>query len=351
VNYIVAANGGMYCFYNKSGGLFWREKLGENWSEPKIFRQDGLVNFTVSLCEGKILVLCQSANKVERFLFYNGNFENGVLVEGGLEGRYYGLALEDDTFLVHNIPVNGQNSQILMSHRITPGGLWTDSRHLGRIIPLGPNNPYEIVPVANQHFLLFYQAQGGNYSGDLGYREVFGHMMGDFNIIHPNSGISGSYHSFLATKYAVHMVYMTKGLLAPALVYRRKDSAGLGAKITVATGQNVHNPLLYMEGGRLNLLFMRGDELFSCNFNDSGDAPNISPPKNMGINTANLTRSRFLCENRSEISFFANELPVSREKPWEIRVLDVREERPEARVSGAVQIGSQEEYDSFFDEL
>jgi hypothetical protein len=385
VNYIVSVTDGLYCFYHKSGSLLWREYLNGAWSAPSAFKEDGVINFTVSLCEGKILIICRSLARVESAFFEpgtmkadffdrgdfekrgfgRGDFRVKTLVEGGLEGQYYGLSMEDDIFLVHNIPVNGEYSQILMSHRVALGGLWADNRHLGRIIPLTKSHPFEVIPISNQHFLLVYQTGGGAFGGDLGYREVFGRMVGDFNIIQPAAKLNLSSSSFLATNYAVHMVYINKGLLVPSLIYRRKDGRGLSSKVTVASGHNIHSPLLYMSRGTLNLLFMRGDDVFTCSL-DGIENPGASPTiKHESQKSNNIILSHFLCENRSEDGFFANKLPVDSHRPWEIQFFKdlveprnqphsfreiSREASREEPILRAAQIGSQEDYDNFFNE-
>lgn len=355
MRYLVKAQGGFYCFFHKDGGLWWcgRDKDG-SWSEPACFYKSGVDYFTVSLCEGKILILCQTKTKVEQIYFDRGDFESSVLVEGGLDGNYYGLALGLDTFLVHNMPIAREYSHILMSHRVDAQGLWTNSRNLGRVIPLGRGYPFDIVPIEKQHFLLFYQAQGDGFGGDLGYREVYGKMMGDFNVVHSNANINGKCHSFLATTEGIHMVYMTKGLLVPSLNYVKKDTRGLSSKISLAQGHNVHSPLLYMLKGRLHLLYMRGEDVFSCVIGRDGYVSNPQLQQE-GFKAGDIVLGRFLCENEADAEFLANELPVNSKKPWEVVFLDNLlnlNSEPGAPVKQykTSQIGSQDDYNDFFNQ-
>ncbi|MCL2350203.1 MAG: hypothetical protein FWC67_01860 [Defluviitaleaceae bacterium] len=345
MNYIVSAQGGLYCFYGQGGGLFWREYVHEAWSPPAPLKQNSVANFTVSLCGDKILIVCQGDTWVEQIDFNKGKATASQLVWGGLDGRYYGVPFEDETFLVHNIPIGGEQSQILMSHRVSPKGLWSDSRHLGRFTPFEDDNPFHVAPVSGQHMLLFYQS-GTN----LGYREIYGRKMGDFNIIHQNTAINGQACSFLSTTRAAHMVYMTKNLLSPSLIYRRRDENGLSAKITIASGHGIHSPVLYIANDRPHLLYMHQNDIYTCGF-DGADGLAITPPsKYEGQRAQNLTRCKFLQE--TDKGFAANELLVDAQNPWDIQILKnfITPSRPkENRILHAAQIGSQKDYDNFFD--
>jgi len=323
LNYIVSAQGGLYCFFGRDGGLFWCRHLGGgSWSAPSHFRDRGVVDFSVSLCEGRVLIICQSDSEVEHVFFDRGIFETTKLLKGGVQGSYFGLPLEDETFLTHNMPITGDYTQVLMSHRVDSARIWRDSRHLGRVIPLSKKRCFEIVPIRDQHFLLFYQAQGNGFGGDLGYREVYGEEMGRFNVVHQNANINGGCHSFLANTDGFHMVYMTKGLLVPSLNYIKRDKNGLSKRLTVAQGHNVHSPVLYFNEGQLNLLYMRGEDVFVCSFGD-GEKPVVTPPiKQEGTAASTLRVSKYLHENKSQKDFISNEIVVCTHKPWKIKIFN-----------------------------
>ena len=308
----------MYCFYRENEALYWCEYAGDGqWYSPQVFVDGGVINFTVSLCEGKILILSQSKKKVEYIYFNKGHFWSNDLVESSLTGQYYGLTLDESIFLVHNIPVTGEFSQILMSHRVEPGNVWTDNRHLGRVVPFGKNVPFETVPVRDQHFLLFYLSLNGAFSSDLGYREVYGRLMGDFNLIHHNINLSSpSCHTFYATTQDIHMAYVTKGLLSLTLNYVKKDSRGLGARVSVAQGNSIGSPLLYMHNDSINMVFRRGEDFFVHDFENAAPLK-LARPKELEI-----SRSRFLCEVGDGLGFHSNELFVNSKRPWEVLLFD-----------------------------
>jgi len=258
----------------------------------------------------------------------------------------------------------GEYGHILMSHIIKEDGQWTKARHLGRIIPFNKNNAFEVVPISGQHYLLFYQAQGSGFGADLGYREIYKGQLGDFKLIHKNANINGYCHSFLASTTAVHMLYMTRGLLSPTLNYIKKDAQGLSQKIIVAQGHNVHSPLLYMNDNTLNMLYMRGEELLAGTILDAGK-PSISPPIKQAIKASEVEKCRFLCDKTPFTNFYANELPLKRALPFELAVIgdlldfakmDFAAEKQQAKLGEgslccqkAGSLGSQDEYNDFFE--
>jgi len=357
LNYIVATRGGVFCFYRKDDALYWCEYASDGqWYSPQVFVDGGVINFTVSLCEGKILILSQSRFKVECIHFNKGNFTVNGLVESTMTGQYYGLSLDDSIFLVHNIPVTGEFSQILMSHRVEPLNVWTDNRHLGRVIPFGQGRPFETVPVRDQHFLLFYLAGNGSLVRDLGYREVYGRLMGDFNLIQHNISLnSPSCHTFLATTQDIHMAYVTKGLLSLTLNYVKKDAGGLGGKVSVAQGASISSPLLYIHNNNINIMFKRGEDFFVQNFDGKSLPSKLEKPKGIEI-----TKSRFLCENDGFSSFFSNELFVNSKMPWEVLMLDgvldfddfinLNLSNQTCHSKKRLHVGTQEDYNNFFNE-
>jgi hypothetical protein len=239
-------------------------------------------------------------------VFDKGAFVVRELVNGNMKGQYYGAALEDDLFLVHNVPVNGEGSQILMSHRVTSKGLWQDSKHLGRFAPFGCF-PFNIVPITGTHFLLIYR----DYCGDLGYREVFGSLVGEFNTLIPACEAGISDLAFLATKFGLHTAYKTEN----ALVYKELGAEGLSQAAPVVFGRDIHSPLLYMCENVLHLMFARHNDVFVCSFNENGIS---SPQRLKGVRTSALARAQFLQDDNSKESFAANEILVNAQNPWEI---------------------------------
>jgi hypothetical protein len=342
LDYIVAAQGGLHSFYRKGGGLFWREFAGGRWSLPVCFKERGVISFRVSLCDDKILIVSGEAAGAEYIFFHKGAFIARELVNGNMKGQYYGIALGEDMCLIHNVPVNGEGSQILMSHRITPAGVWQNSRHLGRFVPFSEDYPFYVVPIANRHFLLFYRAFDGDLVSDeglgvsdsgaedtsltdafsprscpqpLGYREVFGPqgLVGEFNAVMPASDIPNKYLAFLATKFGLHLVYKTD----TALVYKERGANGLSSAVPIVFGRDIHSPLLYMHENTLHLMFKRRNDFFVCNFSENGIS---SPLRLKGPGASIVTHAQFLQDDNSKESFafIANELPVNAQNPWKI---------------------------------
>jgi len=343
----VAVAGNLYSFYRNDGGLFWRQYRNDAWSDDVCIRKDGVVSFSVSICDGGgILILCQTSHQVEKILFDKGVLTTSSLVGGGLAGSYYGVHLGDETFLVHNIPVTAEYSQILMSHRVSAQGLWSDSKHLGRILPFEQDGQaFYAVPVKGQHFLVFYQAHKGGFNADLGYREVYGEKMGEFNIVQQSANVSGQYYSFLATTQGIHMLYTARGMMNSSLIYRRKDINGLSSKITVSQGNNIHSPLLYIVDDELFLMFMRGDEVFVSSV--QGD--NIIPPTKVE-NTINITLCKFIQDSSTKTNLNTNNLYVDTNRPWEIQfftdIYNIIKKPSEKPLT--LQIGNQQDYENLF---
>jgi len=352
--------GKLFCFYIKDGGLFWRQYLNDVWSETGCIKKEGVTNFSVNLCEGKILILCQNASYVEKISFDNGVCVISTLVSGGLAGQYYGINLDsDDVYVIHNIPVQGESSQILMSHNVSAKGIWSNSKHLGRIVPFTKNNAFWVIPVYSQHYLIFYQAVNSTSGVDLGYREIYGaSKMGDFRVIHPQVNINNQNFSFLADTGAVHMAYITKNMLNTVLVYRRLDARGLSPKIIVSQGHQIHSPLVYTRGGIIHIVFMKGTEMFECSIVEDSQLSASPPIRNLKNNLQNNSIARFLQDDTTKDMFSSNEIYVNSDKPWDIQLFTEIYHMTEKHNHNTEQnnndrqltlIGSQKDYDSFFE--
>ena len=359
MRYIVSVNSGLYTFYSEPNGLFWSQYLGsETWSTAESFFEGRVEHFSVSLCKGRVLVVYQTAILAKRVVFENGEFFENLLVEGGLDGTYYGVAIDggEDTFLVHNLPISREYSHILMSHKLGSDGSWSGSKNLGRIIPFTQKYAFDMIPVRNNHFLMFYQVQASGFGADLGFREVYGNKIGSFNIVEKNANINGMCNSFLASHSEIFITYMVKGILSPALYYVKKDEHGFSQKITIASGNNIHSPLIYLKNGKLNLLYMRGDDIFSTELAKN----NLSFVQHKE-KASSYTRCRFLHENNINSDFYANEILIDTSNPKKLRILDglasfdklvkpskIKSKSIPKTSPQKLKAGNQEEYISFF---
>lgn len=359
MNYIVLSKRGLYCFYGKHGGLFWKQYTDNKWSKSSCIKKDGVINFSVSLFEGNILILCQRASQVEKIIFEQGVLTTSTLVSGGLAGQYYGIGLQDDIYVIHSIPVQAEPSHILMSHNVSSQGMWSNSKHLGRVVPYDGGNSFRVVPICGQHYLVFYQAAASGSGADFGYREVYGaDTMSDFKIIQPSANINTQNSSFLASTEAIHMVYVTKNILNTSLVYRRLDANGLSPKVAISSGHQVYNTLIYIEDNVVHVVFARGDEVFECTILEDEQLYASTPKRHVDKYPQQTSVSVFLQDKEYKNDFLTNSIYVSAEKPWDVQlfsqiyhIIDNQQKTSHQYIYEHQnhQIGSQNEYDSFFE--
>ena len=359
MRYVVSIKSGLYTFFQTSGGLFWSQYLGDGlWSNATSIFNGKIEYFKVSLCKGRVLIVYQTSQAAICVVFNDGEVTETTLVEGGLEGRYHALPINDtDIFLVHNMPISREYSHILMSHIINGDGTWSQSKNIGRVVPFGHGYAFDMLPVRDNHFLLFYQAQGAGFGADLGFREILGNKISEFNIVERNANINGLCHSFLATPSGVHMAYMTKGLLAPTLYYIKKDEHGLSQKTTIAQGSNVHSPLIYLKNGELKLLYMRGNNVFSTALSKSSLAFTQHKEK-IGAHQ----KCRFLHENNINSQYYANEILMDTTNQRQLKLFDdlvsfeklvkpYKTKSHNTSIKQAPKVGSQKDYNNFFDDF
>jgi len=346
----------------ENSGLFWRKHEGGNWSDATCIKKYGVTKFTISLSSEQVLILCQNVSYVKKIIFDGGVISISTLVSGTLNGQYYGINTGEDNgmHLLHNILVQEEQSQILMSHNVSPQGLWSNSKHLGRIIPFDTYTPYWVVPIHGQHYLVFYQeANTTGFGVDLGYREIYGSSdMGDFKTIHPSSNLNSRNFSFLANTNGVHMVYKIKNIMNSSLVYQKLDEGGLSSKMIVAQGQAVHSPIVYIENNQVNIAFMRGFDIFSCKVSGGKQVEVSQPQKHNETISQNIMVSKFLQENEGKNRFASNEIYTDSNKPWDVKFFSQIYSDITGQKNHSLQnitppqspmVGKQEEYDSFFE--
>jgi len=319
MNYIVATDGGLYCYYHKDGGIWFCEFVGGVWSNIRELIPGAHRDFTVNLIDDDkpLLIWRDSDGGLKKGRFSGKDIDAKVLIAGkGEFGEYRAIPAEDGLNLVYTLPFSG-DMHMLMLQPVGANGAWGAVGRVDNISAMA-DGLFRLVPIANKHFLAIYQSSG--FESKLGYKEIYGDNIGKYNLIHSSIHSFGDC-SFLATKYDLHIACVVRGVFGSRLVYKKKGADGLSPGVVVAEGQGLHNIVLYMVDEKLYLLFMKNDTLYCVEAESDGYRWNFLPlEEHEKMQSGNLAKAVFL-SSRSGRGFLANELLVHSERPWEISTL------------------------------
>ena len=357
MNYIVAADR-LCCFYYKDGGIWFCEFKDGVWSETRELISKARKNFTVSLVNEKALLIWQDdKGNLNRGRFNGENIITEVLIKGsGGLGQYRAMPTEGGVNLIYNLPISGDDVNMLMTQFVGTNGAWGAAGRVDNISSMA-DGLFKLIPVAGEHFLAVYQ--NGGFESRLGYREIYGGEVGRYNLIHSSIHKFAGY-SFLATKYDLHCVCVVKGVFGSRLIYKKKGTDGLTPGIVVAEGQNLHNIMLCMVDEKLRILFVSNDKLYCMGARDDGYGWAFLPLEEHEKSlSGRLSKAVFLSTDKGSKGILANELLVHEEKPWEIKVFENQVFKPYLQAPQAQETQeirenpphTEEEYNKFFDDM
>ncbi|MCL2376682.1 MAG: hypothetical protein FWC76_04715 [Defluviitaleaceae bacterium] len=358
MRYIIETQGRLYCFFYRDNEIWFCEFKEGEWLEEEVLARKVHGGFSANLVEDEILMFYQDSKKG----LVESRFKDGAIITETLVvnnetlGRYYAVPSKDGMNLVYNLPVLGDGGYALVSQFLGLNRSWGALRRVDTIHPMA-EEPFKLVPVADKHFLVFYQS--GGLESKLGYREIYDGEVGRYNLLHSGSSSFGD-SSFLATRHELHALYMVRGMFGSRLMYRKKGADGFSPGIVVAEGQNIHNVLLYIAKDAPHLSFMRGNDLFRMGLGEKGGSQNLLPlGKEENIHEGPIAKASFLSDNVDPAYLLANELLVNREKPWDIKFLQEyvlgRHKQGLLAQSEAKNLYtttlSEEDYNSFFNDI
>lgn len=321
MNYIVAAKGGLYCFYYRDGGIWFCEFKDSVWSKTQMMIPRVRKRFSVNLIDSgePFLIWQDDDGNLNKGRFSNGDVASDILIAGREQlGQYCAMAAEDGMNLVYSIPFSA-DVHMLMSQFVGSNGAWGAVRRIDNIGAMA-GCLFRLVPIAGNHFLAVYQNSG--FESRLGYKEIYGNEVGKYNLIHSSIHSFGDC-SFLATTHDLHVACIVRGVFGSRLIYKKKEADGFSPGVVVAEGQGLHNVVSYVVDEKPHLLFMRNDKLYCVGTEDDGYRWSFLPlgePKKTQPEPKSLSKAVFLSNNMNRKKFLTNDLLVDEEKPWEIQI-------------------------------
>jgi hypothetical protein len=358
MNYILAMADGLYCFYHRDGGVWFREFGGGSWSDAQELIPKAREDFTVNLVgtDEALLIWRDDKGNLSRGKFRGGDVAAEVMVAGkGELGQYRAMPADGGMNLVYSMPFS-KDVHMLVSQFLGLNGAWGAVRRVDNISPMA-GGLFNLVPIAGKHFLAVYQNSG--FESRLGYREIYGGEVGKYNLIHSSIHKFGDC-SVLATKYDLHVACVVRGVFGSRLIYKKRDAGGFSPGVVVSEGQDLSNVMLYMVDERLYLLFSRNFKLY-CVSAQSGNGHSwsfIPLEERENERAAQMSKAVFLSNTSSKTGFLANELLVDEQKPWEIQGLSrhvlapyTQNIREQTKENTEDPEKPEENYDDFFNNM
>jgi len=355
MRYIIEANGRLYCFFYRDDAIWFCEFKGGVWSETEMLIKGVQGGFSISLIDNEILMFFQNDKKgLVKSKFVDGNVATEILIDSNeVLGRYCAVPCKDGMSLIYNLPLLGDGNYALVSQFLGANGAWGTLRRIDAMRPVAEET-FKLIPVADRHFLLFYQI--GGFENRLGYKEIYDGEIGKYNLLHSGVNNFGD-SSFLATRHALHGAYVTRGMFGSRLMYKKRDTDGISPGIVVADGNAIHNVLLYIVDEKPHLSFMINNSLYRMALKEKDGAQSLLPlDKEDMPHDGHIVKATFLSDSIKEGQFLINELLVDEERPWNIKFLSDyilgshKKGSPATNeVKGLYTTAiSEEEYNSFF---
>lgn len=272
VKYLKTKKGYLCLFYYEHGNILFRSYAADGWTNPKKVAEHTAPVFSLCQYEDTVHLLYtdpegQLSLLSSRDLVQWERHPMPESVPAAERAKFFLLPTEDAFHMIYNRPTESTGIDFL-AYTAYRGGQWEKPYRIDRFMPLG-KTPFFARRLSREHIILYYRT-GRNI---LSAREMLlePYTMGSVTplIQTPSPCVD---FSIVNDSEKIHMLYIVRGMFRTQVVYQYKHTAAISTPRVLWEDANCDNCLIWIEGGRLMLMWTANGQPLRCTSDNGGSS-------------------------------------------------------------------------------